>query len=152
MLFGGMGLAACYFLFAGEFSIHELIAGVFAWGAALSFSALVHHCADRRFKWTRLAWVCGRVLRSVATETWVVAGVLSRVIRRRPAGAMGITLRQPFNHADDTAPAAGRRALVTLAGSIAPQEFVLDIPEHGDWLWVHSLSPSPRIKDREWPV
>jgi hypothetical protein len=149
----GVGLAICYFLFAGQFSIHELMAASFAWCVALSFSGLIRRTAGRPLEWTRRwAWVCGRVMTSVVPDAWVVAGVLSRAIWRRPASAVGTMQRQPFLHGTDRAADAGRRALVTLARSLAPKEFVVDIPEHGDWLWVHSLAPSPPLKKRKWPL
>jgi len=89
---------------------------------------------------------------TIAAQTWVVAGVLFRAIWRRPANAVGTLHRQPFRRGDAEATDAGRRALVTLARSVAPEEFVVDIPEQGGGLLVHTLSRSRPVKDLEWPV
>jgi len=152
MIATAVGLAVCYFLFAGQFSTQELLSAGVACCAALGFAAIVHRTAERRFECARCAWVCARVMAAVAAQAWVVAGVLCRAIWRRPSGAVGTLRQQPFVHGQDSPTDAGRRAAVTLARSVAPEEFVLDIPEHGDWLLVHTLCRWRPIKDRQWPV
>lgn len=152
MLVAGLYLAVCYFLFAGEFSLHECLAAVLAWTATMSFSVRVRNSAGHGFKWSHWAWVCGRTLASAPGESLAVTCVLYRILWRRPASAVGTMLRQPFRRGGGDAADAGRRALVTFARSLAPREFVVDIPDEGDWLCVHSLSASPPRKDRNWPL
>ena len=58
---------------------------------------------------------------------YVSYGLASGHFRRRllpiSPGAVGTMQRQPFLHGNGRAPDAGRRALVTLARSLAPKEF-----------------------------
>lgn len=152
MVLTGIGLAACYFLFAGHFSIQELMAACFACSVALSFAGVVRRTTERRLECRHGGRVCARLMPAIAAQAWGVAGVLSRAILRRPAGAVGTIRRQPFRHGGDEPTDAGRRALVTLARSVAPEEFVVDTPEHGGGLLVHTLSRSSPVKDTEWPV
>ena len=153
MLAAGLALAVCYFLSASRLSVHELVAGAVAWSAAMGFVLRVRSGARHRFKWTRWAWVGGRTLASVPADTLAVAGVLCCIWRRRPPSRVGTIRRQAFRHGGGEPADAGRRALVTLARSFAPNEFVIDVPDNGDWLRVHSLSSSsPPSKDRKWPV
>jgi hypothetical protein len=36
---------------------------------------------------------------------------------------------------------------------LGPEDIVVDVPDHADWLTVHSLSdPAMAIEDREWPI
>ena len=65
--------------------------------------------------------------------------------------------RQPFRPGRDRPADAGRRSLVTLASSFAPNGFVLDIPPSvllgdAEILLMHRLAPSPPEPDAEWPV
>jgi len=152
MVLTGIGLAACYFLFAGQFSIQELTAAALACSVALSFAGIARRTSERRLECMHCSGVSARLMPAIAAQAWVVAGVLSRAILRRPADAVGTIYRQPFRHGDDEPTDAGRRALVTLARSVAPEEFVVDIPEHGGGLLVHTLSRSRPVKNLEWPV
>ena len=152
MVLTGIGLAACYFLFAGQFSIQELMGASLTCSVAVSFAGIVRRTAERRLECTHCRRVCARLIPAIVAQTWVVAGVLSRAILRRPADTVGTLHRQPFRHGDDEATDAGHRALVTLARSVAPEEFVVDIPEQGGELLVHTLSRSRSVKDLEWPL
>lgn len=147
MMLTGIGLAACYFLFAGQFSIQELMAASFACSVALSFAGIVRRTAERRLECMHCRREYARLMPAIAGQACRVAGVLSRAIGRRPADAVGTIHRQPFRHGDGEATDAGRRAWVTLARSVAPEEFVVDIPERGGGLLVHTLSRSRPVKD-----
>lgn len=153
LILAGIALAICYFLFAGQASIHELLAACFACSLAMSFSALISRTAGRPLQWTApWGWAFRRTLASLGADPLIVAAVLSRAIWRRPVRSVGTVHRHPLSRGTNGSRDAGRRALATLARSLAPREFVVDIAEHGDWLCVHSLSPSPRFEDRTWPL
>lgn len=129
-----LGLVVCYGLFAGEWSVHEVVAGAIACAGALGFD-LHRRRSTRPGPRVSLTPVeCARAVLSLATDSVVVAQVLIRVIRHPPAGAVGSRRRLAIDgnldggaQADSTA--AGRRAALTLTKSIAPNEFVVDIDE-----------------------
>ena len=93
-----------------------------------------------------------RALIALATDTARVGVVLLRAILRRPQGAVGAVVRQPFAGGGETARDAGRRGLVTLLASLAPNGFVLHVPGDDDALVLHRLARAPLSRDQAWPV
>ena len=75
---------------------------------------------------------------------------MSAALLRRPAGAAGQIVELPFRHGD--ARDAGRRAIVTLGASLAPNGFVLRMPAERDVMVMHRLVPAGQSADAEWPV
>ncbi|MDQ2802719.1 MAG: hypothetical protein M3Y41_08550, partial [Pseudomonadota bacterium] len=146
-------LVGFYVLFAGQVSPSELIAGIPAAGAAAVFALLLHRTQTRRLR-LRAPWlhVLAQPLGAVFPDALRVGGVLLRALWHRPAGSLGQISRQPFNHGGDDASAAARRGLVTLANSLAPNGYVLRIPDDGDVLLLHRLAPTPTHPEREWPL
>jgi hypothetical protein len=132
--------------------MHELIAGGVAWGLAVGFEAVVRRAGERRFIFVFSAAACRRVAASLPRDSLRVGAVLWRVLWRRPAAAIGDLRRQAFRHGGNGPRDAARRALVTAAQSLAPNEFAVDIPENGDWLCVHSLAATSRSDELEWPI
>lgn len=138
-----LGFAACYFLFAGEFSVHEVVAGFVACAGTWAFESLLR-CAVQPGRRISLSPAeCGRAALSLVTDCVAVGQVLIQVTRQRPAGAVGSRHRlaiegSPKGNGQANPAAAGRRAGLTLAKSIAPNEFVVDIDERG--FIVHRLA------------
>ena len=135
-------LAAIYLLFAGQLSTTEAIAGVpVSLGTALYAYAL-RRTASRPLG---LAAPWGRLMLSVAKSIVLDTGRVAAVLIR---GGHGTSDRQPF-HAG-AAPEVGRRALVTLALSLAPNGFVTEIGP--DELMLHRLTSHAPNPDRAWPL
>jgi hypothetical protein len=129
-----LGLAGYYGLLAGDLSVHEVVAGAIACVGAFGFQWVVRRSAPPGPRVSLSAAECARVFLSLATESVMVAQVLIRVIRYHPVGAVGSLRRLAMDgnregstQIDPTA--AGWRAALTLAKSIAPNEFVVDIDD-----------------------
>ena len=145
-------LAAFYLLFAGEVSRSEVLAGAPAAGAAACFT-LLQARRERRLvlPLPRLRFI-GRSLAGLVTDTARVGWRLLVAVWRRPAGQAGLIARQRFRPGDDNATDAGRRALVTLGLSIAPNGFAVGLAPGEDALLVHRLVAVPADADRDWPA
>ena len=146
--------AGAYLLFAGQVSTTEAIAGVAATTMAAAFAILLRRAQSRALQlnapWLR---VIGRPLASLYPDAIRVGGMLLQAIWRRPDGPMGTISRQSFHHgADHAAADAGRRAMVGLAISFAPNGYMLSMPDGQDVLVMHRLAPAPPSPDQEWPT
>ena len=148
----------CYLVFAGQVSTSEIIAAVPASGLIAAFAFLRHRGQDRPIQlwapWSRLLL---SLLAALLRDTGRVGGHLLRLAFVPRLHSDGSIDSQPFHpgHADPAG--AGRRALVTLAASFAPNGFVLDVAPSvllGDEpaLLMHHLLPSAPHSDVEWPV
>lgn len=146
-----------YLVFAGQVSGTEAAAGVPAAGLVAAYAGLRHRGESRPMR-LRGPW-----LRLVLSPTASVVGDSARVgihlLRALVPGSQvaGTISRQPFRSGGPGPADAGRRALVTLASSLAPNGFVLDVApsvllrdEHA--LLMHRLAPARPDPDREWPV
>ena len=146
-----------YLVFAGQVSGTEVAAGVPAAGLVAAYAGLRHRGESRpmrlRGPWLRL------VLSPMASVAGDAARVGVHLLRAFVPGsdAAGTTSRQPFRPGGEGPADAGRRALVTLASSLAPNGFVLDVApsvllrdEHA--LLMHRLAPGRADPDGEWPV
>lgn len=143
-------LAGLYALFAGEVSLSEAIAGLLATGIALAYAAFLHRSRSRRISVRGLPFrVVFAPLGALLPDAWRVGRVLARAVLRRPAGAAGTLSRPPFREGGREAREAGRRGLVTLGLSLAPNGYVVNI--EADALILHRLAPAAPSPDREWP-
>ena len=153
-----LGSAGLYLIFAGQVGGTEIAAGIPAAGLAAAYAGLLHRGEARpmrlRAPWLRL------LLSSIASVVSDVARVgvqLLRAVLVPGSHVAGTVSRQPFR-SGGTGPAdAGRRALVTLASSLAPNGFVLDVAPsellRGERaLLMHRLAPGRPDPDGEWPV
>ncbi len=149
---------ACYLVFAGQVSTTEIVAGVPAACLVTAFAVVRHRGQDR---WMRFRAPWGRLLLSawaaLLLDTGRVGLHLMRrllVLRESPDGA---TDRQPFRPGSPDRADAGRRALVTLTTSFAPNGFVLDVApsvlmDDQPTLLIHRLVAVPPDADSEWPI
>lgn len=146
-------LVAFYFLFAGEISLTEMAAGLPTAAIAAAYALALRHSEAHRLRlsapWLR---VIGKPLLSVFPDALRVGRVLLRALWRRPEGQLGVIARQPFDHGGEDAASAGRRALVILGTSLAPNGYVLSSAEEMDALVLHRLVPVPPSPGREWPL
>jgi hypothetical protein len=140
-------LAAFYLLCAGEMSADETIAAVASGIFGTVLSVLIRDAAERRFR-LRAPWprVILGPLANLLPDAFRVARVL---LSRHPHGEAAI---QPFIRGGATREDAGRRALVTLAASVAPNGYVLRILDAGDGLVMHRLAHAAPPADRRWPT
>jgi hypothetical protein len=156
MLFGAIVwivLVGFYFLLAGEISLTETIAGLPTAAVAAGFALALRRTETQRLR-LQAPWlhVIAKPLASVLPDVFRVGRVLLSVLWRRPSGPIGAVARQPFRHGGDDAKSAGRRALVTLGISFAPNGYVLSSPGEMDALVLHRLALVPPEPDREWPL
>jgi hypothetical protein len=146
-------LTSFYFLFAGQVSTSECSVGLPAAVIATGFAALLHRAQSRRVglrgPWLR---IIARPLADLYPDAIKVGRVLLVTLWRQPKRPLGLVIPQPFRHGDDAAGDAGRRGLVTLGMSLAPNGYVLDIPDGQDVLVMHRLAPAEPDPDPEWPV
>lgn len=142
-----------YILFAGEASATEIAAGVPAAIAVAGFTVLLHRVAGRPFRlkapWLR---VLAGPLAALLPDAVRVGRVLLRALWRRPPGAVGSMVRQPFQKGGEDPASAARRGLVTLGSSLAPNGYVLDIPDGEGALLLHRLAAVPSDPDQRWPL
>jgi hypothetical protein len=149
---------ALYMLFAGSFETHEALAGL-GGAVVVTVLAVTARHGDRRAIRLRAPWVrlLLRVLRSLLRDTVRVGAVLLRAIVHPPQRVTGRIARQIFVPGDEAPSDRGRRALVTLAASVAPNGIVLELPrspmvgEHPVML-LHRLVPDEPAPDPEWPA
>ena len=93
-----------------------------------------------------------KALASVPLDALRVGRLLLLSLVRRPSGQQGMLQVQPFRQGRRGDPwDAGRRALVTLGLSLAPNSFVLDASSEGG-LVLHRLQAVPPRPDQDWPV
>jgi hypothetical protein len=142
-----------YLMFAGQVSATELLAGIPAAVAAAAYAVLLHRVAERPFRldapWPR---VLGKPLMALFPDVIRVGRTLLRVLWRRPPGMVGTIVRQPFQAGGADPASAARRGLVTLAASLAPNGYGMDILDGADVLVLHRLAPAPLAPDQRWPL
>jgi hypothetical protein len=145
-------LFGLYLLFAGTVGVTEAIAGVVAASLATGLMAFVHAGRDRFLRLRPPLRALARPLLGVVTDSGRVAAVLVRAILRRPVGPVGTVVRQDFRQGGENADDAGRRGIVTLSASLAPNGYTLHIPEGENVMVMHRLAAVAPSPDREWPV
>ena len=143
-----------YLLLAGSLNWTELAAAVACAAAVSAFMTLQRACQARPIT---LALPPARVLcgtlASLLMDSGRVGFVLLRAIGSRAGGNASWQGFHPGGRNPDD---AGRRALVTLLTSLAPNGFVLDLrpsalPEADHGLLLHRLSPAPPLSGKDWP-
>jgi hypothetical protein len=148
----GFALVAFYLLFAGEWGITEGIAGMVAVLPALGMRMLAHRVAHRPFTSTGIpALSLLRVPISLARDSWAVGKVLVGTLWRTSA-SLGHWKEQPFVQGNASEADAFRRAVVTLAVSVAPNQFVAHVPPRKEVLVVHCLADVSLKPKSRWPV
>ena len=143
-----------FLTFAGQASGTEIGAGIPVACLIAAFAGLRHRGQTRSLRlgapWHR---VLLKPLAALIKNSMRVGGMLLRAIVSPKRAVAGTIDRQPFRPGRDRPADAGRRALVTLASSFAPNGFVLDIPPSvilgdAEVLLMHRLAPSPPVPVR----
>lgn len=147
-------LAGLYLLLAGQASGSELGAAAVVALLGTGFAASLRHCGGRGLSFADRPSlrVVGRLLAALAGDSVRVGRVLARVALRGASASPGRVLVQGFRAGADTPRAEGRRALVVLGASLAPNGFVVEVEAGQDLMRVHHLAPAPAKADRTWPV
>ncbi len=118
-----------------------------------AFALLLHRARSRHLglhaPWPRIIF---RPLGALFPDAIRVGAVLLSALWRRPLGPVGVITKQPFRRGDDSTGDAGRRGMVTLGASLAPNGYVLHVPSGQDALIMHRLAATAPRPDREWPV
>jgi len=118
---------------------YELLAGAGAAALAALAAEIASHQAATRLE-IRAAWLARavRLPGEVVRDTWIVFAALARTLatRRPPPGGFG---ELPVRYGDDTPLGVTRRVLLTGAGSLAPNKFVLGMDAERDVMVVHEL-------------
>ncbi len=149
---------ALYLILAGSLGIGEVSAGVVVALIVAGAEHVQRRCDVRKLRfevpWLRLL---RRSLVAVGRDTMTVGLALLRAALGRPGAIRSGMARQDFRPGGCQPRERGRRAVVTLAGSLAPNGIVVDVPPSpllGDAsvLLVHRLVPSGPSPDREWPL
>lgn len=146
------GVAALYFLLAGEVSWNEAIACAPVVIVA-SFYALILARAGT-VELQVAARGLAAMLRSVAAvlpDLWRVGRGLLQAMRQRPAEMQGVITHVPFRFGGVGSDDVGRRATVVTAISLAPNGFAVGMDHVRDELIVHQLVPDAVGGDPEWP-
>lgn len=137
-------LAAFYLLLAGQASPAEAAAAVLSAAAATVLAWAIRRGAQRHYRLLPIP------LRVIGRTSWALVkdtGRVAIVLLGRPGGR---AVTEEFDAGASDPRSAGRRALVTLAGSLAPNAFILGLEP--DRVRIHRLSPEPPQGDRTWPA
>jgi multisubunit Na+/H+ antiporter MnhE subunit len=125
----------------------ELVTG--AAGAAVGATAATIVRSQRLFSFSaRLSWVLGlwRLPLQAVLDTGLLVAVLwRRLVLRRPVG--GSFHAVPFRAGGEDPEEAARRAIAGIAGSFAPNTYVLDVDRERELILVHQLVSSPDQKN-----
>ena len=145
-----LGGTASYMVLAGQFSADEVVAAVLLGGLGAGWHFAVLHDGARRFHFDRPA------LRAIGSALLGLPGATLRVGARLAAGllhrAEGRRVEQPFHRGTaDSAEDRGRRAVVVLATSLAPDSYALRLPLDEDTITFHVLTGSSPGGDPQWP-
>jgi hypothetical protein len=137
-------LAAFYLLLAGHATPAEAAAADLTAATAAILAWGIRRGARRHYQLLPLPIrVVARTSAALLKDTGRVAPVLLR-------GPGGRAIVQEFEAGGRDQRSAGRRALVTLTGSLAPNSFVLELEPRR--IRMHRLSPEPAQGDRTWPA
>lgn len=142
--------AAAYMILAGQVSTDEVVAAAVLGGLGAGWHFAVMHDGARRFRFERPA------LRTIGTALVGLPGATLRVGVRLAAALVspveGRRIERPFHHgtADDPRD-RGRRAVVVLAGSLAPDSYALRLPFDEEVIAFHALTGSSPSRDPRWP-
>ena len=142
---------ASYLILVGSLSPDEVGVALLLGGLGAGWHAAVLHVGGRRFAFERQAF--GHIGRSLAGVPRAILQVGVRLGAAILHGAAGRQVEVPFDTGRQGVPAeVGRRALVVLAASLAPDSYVLRIPANEGELQGHALTARAPSGDRRWPA
>jgi hypothetical protein len=136
-------LWALYVLLVFKTEPAEIVAGAICAAISASGAELVRTRASVRFAPGR-GWWRGvvRLPREIVRDTWLLVGVLWRVIVRRE-DVRGRFITLPFRGVRGrSTEAVSRRALAKWVGSVAPNTMVAGFDEQHERILLHQLVPT----------
>ena len=142
--------AATYLVLAGQLSPDEVAAAVLLGGLGAGWHFAVLNDGARRFRFERPALrVIGASLAGLPGATLRVGARLAAALVRPVEGRR---VERVFHRgtADDPRD-RGRRAVVLLATSLAPDSYALDLPVSEETIVFHALTGSSPGGDPRWP-
>ncbi len=145
-----LGGTASYLILAGQVSLDEVAAGVVLGGLGAAWQRAVLRDTARRFRFERpaLGAVGGALLRFPGA-TIRVGTRLAEALRRDVAGRRE---ERPFHRGRVADPRdAGRRAVVVLGTSLAPDSYALRLPLDEEVIAFHVLTGEAPGGDPRWP-
>lgn len=143
--------AAAYMVLAGQFSLDEVVAAVILGGLGAGWHFAMMHDGARRFSFERPA------LRTIGSSLLGLPGATLRVGARLASALLhsveGRRIEHPFHRgtAADTRD-RGRRAVVVLATSLAPDSYAIDMPVDEETISYHALTGANPSRDPRWPA
>jgi hypothetical protein len=141
----------CYFLLAGSLAWTEAIAAAPVAVAVAAFVWRQDRLGKRIVALPPPRRALAAALATLVPDTLRVGAVLARALVERPRG--GEAAWQAFRAGGPDAIDAGRRAVVTVLASMAPNGFVLEFAatggDHG--LLLHRLASAPPVSGEDWP-
>jgi hypothetical protein len=144
--------AALYLLLAGQISATEIEAGGPLTILIVTFMLLQRRIARQRMSVPMVLKAYIRPIATLLPDAFRVGKVILSSLVRRPGAKAGHLLHQPFNPGDRSPPEAGRRAVVELGASLAPNAFVVRLNPEDNTLLLHCLHPKSENRDRTWPA
>jgi hypothetical protein len=144
-------LAALYLLLAGQVTPSEIEAGGPLAVLIVVFTLLRQRIGKRRIRVPAVPKAYVRPIAALLPDAFRVGKIILASLVRRPGTKTGHLLHQPFIPGDLTPPKAGRRALVELGMSLAPNAFAICLKPEDNILLLHCLHPKPPSPDRMWP-
>ena len=145
-----------YLLLAGDLTWTEVAAGTAVAGTVAGFTTVSRQCQARPlFVPLPPARVLAGTLASMAKDTARVGIALVGVSIH--GGLGGALSWQAFHPGGKSPRDAGRRALVTLLASLAPNSFVVDLrpsalPDADHALLMHTLATATPLSGKDWPA
>jgi len=129
-----------YMLLVFKTEVPEIVAGAVCGAISATGALLVRDHAPLRFAPGRGWWRgVARLPVDVTRETWLLVGVLWRVlVRREDVRGRFITLPVP-DVKGDSPEAVSRRALAKWVGSVAPNTLVVGFDEQNERVLLHQL-------------
>jgi multisubunit Na+/H+ antiporter MnhE subunit len=134
-------LSGLYFLLVFKTEPAEIVAGVICGAISAAAADLVRRHGTVRLKLEGWGWLraVAALPRHTVRDTWLLVGVLWRVIVRRD-DVRGRFIALPFKGARGRSPeAAGRRAVAKLVGSVAPNTLVVGFASEKNRVLLHQL-------------
>ncbi len=129
-------LLGLYLVLEGAISSDEMVAGALAAAVATVLAVTVRRISDQSFSFRRIQWfhLLGQTTKALVMDTLRVAMALIRA-----APTPGVIAQEVFRSRERDPEDAANRALLVLSRSIAPNSYVIAVPDHQHELLLHRL-------------
>ncbi len=144
---------AAYLVLAGQVSLDEVVAGVVLGGLGAVYHAANGRCSRHSFTFERRAGL--EAFQAIRGLPGAILRVGSRLGTALMHDVEGHMVEQPFHRGRlDDRRDGGRRAIVVLATSLAPDSYVLRLPLDEETIVIHAITDQPpgTGTDPQWPA